>query len=189
MHDIVDIIKNVQTLTVNDSAFKVLKDFERVLDELDIYVFKNWEDGELLAGPKITRYGVECKFLWPDHAMPDPEGGARLLDYGCKVTYQKEVLLVPRKIHKPSDFRPGTKKGKIDAHPVWVVDIIMPKKLMQDIYQGYEDQEHRKLADLLKQDEFEGTINADAAAAEEVPMDQGVSATGGGPDNGQVAPA
>ena len=48
MHDIIDVIKNLQTLSENNSAFKVLKDFERVLDELDIYVFKNWEDGEII---------------------------------------------------------------------------------------------------------------------------------------------
>jgi hypothetical protein len=188
MHDIVDIIKNIQTLTASDHSFKVLKDFERVLDELDIYVYKNWEDGELLAGPEVTRYAVTCKFLWPEHQMPDPEGGARLLDYGCKVTYAKESLLVPRKVHKPSDFRPGTKKGKVDAHPVWVVGITMPKKLLQDLFQGYQDQENRQLADLLKHDQLEGEIQAEAGASQEVPMDTGVSATGGGPDAEQAAP-
>lgn len=189
MHDILDIIKNVQTLTVNDSSFQVLKDFERVLDELDIYVYKNWEDGELLAGPEITRYAVTCKFLWPREEMPDPEGGARLLDYGCKVTYAKEHVLVPRKIYTPDDMRPGTKKGKIDAHPVWVVSITMPKKLMQDIYQGYTDQDHRQLADLMKADEMKGDVQADVAATEEVPS-TGVSATAGGPEDAmQAAPA
>ena len=58
MHDIVNIIKNLQTLTVNDSAFKILKDFERVLDELDLYVYKNWKDGELLEGPIVGRYKI-----------------------------------------------------------------------------------------------------------------------------------
>jgi hypothetical protein len=61
MHDIVDIIKNVQTLSSNDTAFQILKDFERVIDELDIYVFKNWEDGELIEGPTVNRYSVTCK--------------------------------------------------------------------------------------------------------------------------------
>jgi len=150
MHDIVDLIKNIETLTVNDSAFKVLKDFERVLDELDIYVFKNWEDGELLAGPNVNRYHVECKFMWPYEDMPDPVGGERLLDYGCKVSYTKENILVPRKVRKPDDFRPGTKKGKIDAHPIWVVSISMPKKLMQDIYQGFERDENDRMADHMQ---------------------------------------
>ena len=155
MHDIVDIIKNIQTLSSNDTAFRILKDFERVLDELDIYVFANWEDGELISGPEVNRYSVTCKFLWPRDNMPDPDGGARLLDYGCKVIYEKENLLVPRKVYDPDDFRPGTKKGKIDAHPVWIVSITMPKKLMQDIFQGYEDKENRALADSMKYEQMQ----------------------------------
>jgi len=153
MHDITDLIKNLQTLTVDDSAFRILKDFERVLDELDLYVFDNWEDGELFAGPDVSRYNVTCKFLWPEDKVPDPVGGTRLLDYGCKITYEKSHLLVPRKVHKPSDFRPGTKKGKIDAHPVWLVTITMPKKLMQDIYQGYQEKDSIRLANLMKNDQ------------------------------------
>ena len=153
MHDIIDLIKNLQTLTINDSAFKILKDFERVFDELDLYVYKNWEDGELYAGPDVDRYSVTCKFIWPYKSMPDPEGGELLADYGCKVTYQRSYLMIPRKVHKPSDFRPGTKKGKIDAHPIWLVSVSMPKKLMQDIYQGYKEKDSNRLANLMKYDQ------------------------------------
>ena len=31
--------------------FTVLKDFQRVLDDPDIYVYDNWADGELAYGP------------------------------------------------------------------------------------------------------------------------------------------
>jgi hypothetical protein len=150
MHDIIDVIKNLQTLSENNSTFKVLKDFERVIDELDVYVFKNWEDGELIAGPRVNRYDVECKFMWDRNNMPDPSGGKRLADYGCSVVYAKEVIMLPRKIKDPGDFRPGTRKGKIDAHPVWVVTITMPKKLMQDVYVGKENQNDNRMAELMK---------------------------------------
>lgn len=151
MHrDITDVIKNLQTLSENNSAFQVLKDFERVLDELDIYVFKNWEEGELSAGPEVGRYIVACTFMWEADKMPDPQGGKRLVDYGCNVYYQKGHILVPRKIKDPSDYRPGTKKGKIDAHPIWSVKIEMPKKLMQDVYIGKENQENNQMAEFLK---------------------------------------
>ena len=165
MHDIVDLIKNLQTLTVTDSSFQVLKDFERVIDELDLYVFKNWEEGELLAGPEVNRYTVTCKFMWPREEMPDPSAAARLLDYGCKVSYQKDNILIPRKVYDPDDFRPGTKKGKIDAHPIWVVTISMPKKLMQDIYQGKMDKENQALADMMRYDQS-GALTPENAAAE-----------------------
>lgn len=147
MHDIIDVIKNIESLTTSDDSFKILKDFERVLDDLDLYVFTNWEDGELIIGPKINRHTVTCKFMWPADAMPDPEGATRLLDYGCQVTFQKTNLLVPRRIYKQSDFRPGTKKGKIDAHPIWIVSITMPKKLMQDIFQGQKRQQSKYVSD------------------------------------------
>lgn len=148
--DIIDVIKNLQTLSENNSAFKVLKDFERVLDSLDMYVFKNWKQGELVKGPIVDRHTVTCKFMWEEKEMPDPKGGMRLNDYGCKVYYAKEKILIPRKIKDPSDFRPGTKKGKIDAHPIWTVEITMPKKLMQDVYVGKENQENNQMAELMK---------------------------------------
>jgi hypothetical protein len=168
MNDIIDVIKNLQTLSENNSAFRVLKDFERVLDELDIYVFKNWEDGEIIAGPDVNRYDVTCKLMWERNNMPDPEGGKRLSDYGCRVIYAKEEILLPRKIKDPGDFRPGTKKGKIDAHPIWTVEITMPKKLMQDVSIGKENKENNRMAELMKYN----TQDVEAeTAAQEVPAD------------------
>jgi predicted component of viral defense system (DUF524 family) len=74
MHDIIDVIKNLQTLSENNSAFKVLKDFERVIDELDVYVFDNWEDGELVEGPHVfkvctrsQRWQASCRLRLQSH--------------------------------------------------------------------------------------------------------------------------
>lgn len=139
MEDILNIIKNIESVSGSNTSFQILKDFERVLDELDLYVYANWEDGELAMGPKIEKYWVTCAFMWPRDKMPDPDGGKRLLDYDCKVTYKKTSLIVPRKIKSPNDIRPGTKKGKLDRKPVWFVEIQMPKKLIADIFSGYKD--------------------------------------------------
>ena len=113
MHDVLDIIKNIQSLYAVGPTLGILKDFERVIDELEIYVFANWKDGELLEGPKDHRHFVECSFMWPEDMMPDPSGGKRLLDRGCKVTYKKDELLKPRVIKSPGDYRPGVE----DLHP------------------------------------------------------------------------
>ena len=139
MHDVLDIIRNVQSLYAIGPTLSILKDFERVLDELDVYVFQNWENGELLSGPVDHRHFVECSFMWPVDEMPDPAGGKRLLDRGCKVTYAKDELLKPREIKTPEDYRPGTTKGKIDAHDIWVVNIKMPKELIGNFKHGKEE--------------------------------------------------
>ena len=137
MEDTYDLVKNIERIYDSNTAFQVLKDFERVLDELDMYVYKNWSDGELLAGPDIDRHWITCKFMWDRANMPDPMGAKRLTEYDCKIGYKKDYVIVPRKIKVPGDIRPGTKKGKLDTLPIWVVEIMMPKKLIADIYGGY----------------------------------------------------
>lgn len=137
MHDIEDILKNVESIYDSNTSFNVLKDFERVLDSLDLYVYDNWSDGELCQGPDIERHWVTCCFMWDRANMPDPMGGKRLLDYDCKVKFERTSIIEPRKIKSQDDFRPNTKKGKLDRRPVWVVEIMMPKRLIADIYSGY----------------------------------------------------
>lgn len=137
MHDILDVIKNVESIYSTNTSLSTLKDFERVLDEMNMYVYKNWQDGELASGPKVDRHWVTASFMWPRDKMPDPMAAKRLLDYGCRVKYEKTHLLEPRQVKSPDDFRPGTRKGKLDHTPVWLVEITMPKKLVEDIYNGY----------------------------------------------------
>jgi hypothetical protein len=134
--DINDVLENIKTISMTDSAINTLMDFERVIDELDIYAFKNWKRGELVQGPKYEKYFVVCTFMWPYKKMPDPTGGKRLLDYGCEIKYKKDILEYPVKVKNPSDFKPGTKVPKLASTPVWLVEIVMPKKLMQEINQG-----------------------------------------------------
>ena len=139
MHDVLDIIKNVQSLYAVGPTLGILKDLERVIDELDVYVFTNWDEGELLSGPVDSRHFVTCSFMWPADKMPDPAGGKRLLDKGCKVSYKKDELMKPRQIKTPADYRPGTTKGKIDAHDIWIVEIKMPKVLIGNFKHGNDE--------------------------------------------------
>jgi len=137
MRDIKDVIENIQTLYNSNSNLSTLKDFERVLDEMNMYVYKNWKDGELASGPSVDRHWVTASFMWPKEQMPDPMAAKRLLDYGCKIKYETTHLIEPRKVSNPDDLRPGTRKGKLDRKPIWIVEIMMPKKLVEDTYNGY----------------------------------------------------
>jgi hypothetical protein len=144
------VAENIKNIYMSEGSLLTLLDYERVLDELDVYAFKNWEIGELVAGPEISKYRVSCTFMWPLNLMPDPRGARRLLPFDCKVSYKKTQMKVPIKIVDPSDYREGTKKAKIKEVPVWLVEIVMPKALMSDIRTGsveLEDQEI-DLADL-----------------------------------------
>jgi len=171
MYDVLDIVKNIDNLYDNNTSFQVLKDFERVLDELDLYVYDNWKDGEVADGPKIDRHWVTCAFMWPRDKMPDPMGGKRLLDYDCKVRYVKSSLVKPRKIRNPDDVRPGTKKGKLDRHPIWIVEIQMPKKLIADIYVGYKEMIDQNVEPTVTPEPSQEMTQADTSATD----DEGLS--------------
>ena len=151
MASIKDVIANIEQIYGSNNSLTLLKDFERVVDELDLYVYDNWMDGELAEGPKEDRYFVECTFMWPKENMPEPAGGKRLLEYGCKVSYAETMLKEVRKIKTPDDIRPGTKKGKIDYKPIWMVKIKMPKRLMKNIDRGYTNLDRNKVQDVLNQ--------------------------------------
>jgi hypothetical protein len=173
MIDAIDIIENVKTIYNSNDSLAILKDYERVFDELDVYVFENWAEGELVQGPKIDRHWVTCSFMWPKEKMPNPEAAKRLSEYGCQIKYIRESLVQPRKIKTPDDIRPGTKKGKLDESPIWIVEITMPKKLMMDIFRGYREQLIDEITPANDQPAQELAVQpAEEAAAEQEGMPQ-----------------
>jgi len=161
MRDTKDILANIENIYGSNNALNILKDFERVLDELDLYVYDNWIDGELVKGPDDSKYWISCTFMWPEENMPDPVGGKRLLDFGCKVFFKKDIIVQTRKIKTPDDIRPGTKKGKLDQKVIWEVEIKMPKKLMFDINKGYRQLDKNKVPDEMADEQFD--VMADPA--------------------------
>ena len=139
------VAKNIQDIYLSEGTLLTLLDFERVLDELDVYAFKNWEIGELVQGPTISKYNVSCIFLWPENLMPDPRGGRRLLPFDCDVKFKKTTMKMPIKIEDPTDYRPGTKIARIIEKKIWLVEITMPKSLMNDIHTGSVEMEDQAI--------------------------------------------
>ena len=144
------VAENIRDIYMSEGSLLTLLDFERVLDELDLYEFRNWQIGELVSGPIIGKYRVTCIFMWPEKLMPDPRGARRLLPFDCEVRYKKTLMKVPIKIEDPSDYRPGTKKARLVEKKIWLVEISMPKALMSDIRTGSVELEDQDidLADL-----------------------------------------
>jgi hypothetical protein len=134
--NIKDVLENIKDIYMTDSSLSTLLDYERVLDELDLYSFSNWKKGELIEGPIYEKYFVTCSWMFPFREMPDPSGAERLLNYGCEVTFKRDKFVYPIKVKSPDDYKPGTKSPRMVERPIWVVTITIPKKLMSDIEQG-----------------------------------------------------
>jgi hypothetical protein len=171
--DYYQVAQNIKDIYLSEGTLLTLLDFERVLDSMDLYAFKNWEIGELVQGPTVTKYKVSCVFLWPENLMPDPRGGRRLLPFDCEVKYKRTNMKIPIKIENPSDYRPGTKIARIIEKKVWLVEITMPKNLMSDIRTGSIELEEQGI-DLEELDSAYSDTENDAVQQEpQQPMDNG----------------
>jgi hypothetical protein len=110
--------------------------------------------------------------MWPQDKMPDPTGGKRLLEYGCKVQVAESQIAKVRKIKTPDDIRPGTRKGKIDQEPIWMIKIAMPKKLMHDINRGYTELDKNKIEDIVGASGVNANIDPAEQQAQEMANEQ-----------------
>lgn len=179
-------LDNVKDIYMSDSSLSTLLDFERVIDELDVYVFKNWKLGELVEGPVYEKYFVTATFMWPYAKMPDPRGGEQLLNYNCEVLYKKDELEYPVKLKSPDDFRAGTKMPKTKTVPIWLVTITMPKSLMTEIQRGSVELENEKLeledieTAYEQGDDEDELTDQDQGMEGAAPMDQGMGGEAGG---------
>lgn len=135
MVQITDIRDTIESIYEGNTALDMLLEFEGILDNLHMYAYKNWINGEVVDGPHISRYWVEVTLMYPEKLMPDPEGSLRLTKHGCYVYYQKEDFIVSVDIKTPDDLEQddkGERKPKKIKKPVWLVKIVMPRHFVDE---------------------------------------------------------
>lgn len=129
----------IKRITTTNTAMDMLLEFEKILEDVNLYAYKNWIEGEVFEGPIIERHYVTVKLLYPREMMPDPAGAKRLFARDCLVKFEKEELLVPVKVKSFDDVRTETRedgsmvrKPKTKTEPVWVVEIKMPRRYVDE---------------------------------------------------------
>jgi hypothetical protein len=136
MIDIDTIYTTLDDVYGSENVLDILVEFERIFDQLDIYVFKNWIKGEIVEGPKIDRYWITVTLMYPYKMMPDPAGAERLMDRGCKVWYGQDTLQHVAKIKGPESYEKdeeGKLEPKLIKSPVWTVKVTMPRHFVDEI--------------------------------------------------------
>jgi hypothetical protein len=136
----VKILNNqIKKISKTNTLLDMLLEFERVLEDMNMYAYKNWSKGEILEGPTLKRHFICVKLMYKQKEMPDPEGAKRLLKRGCTVRYTKNTLISPVKVRSLDDLETevnedGTTKvrAKKKSEPVWVIDIYMPRRYVDE---------------------------------------------------------
>jgi hypothetical protein len=168
--DLDSIKQTLVNISKGNDVLSTLLEFERTLDNAEIFAYKNWILGELVEGPTIGRYWYKVVFMYPYAMMPDPNGGLRLTKLGAKVNFKKGVFKKPVKVNGPEDWRdPETKRAKMAEHEIWLVTIELPIKYINRGLEQTDDIIQRDIEDTNAElaDAFQEEIPAEDDMAED----------------------
>lgn len=144
-----------KSLFQHDDLLDVLISVEDYLDITGLYSFLNWEKGQV-CGCKVFKYYVNLMLKYPYDDMPDPKAMKLLKSFGCKVAFKemydyKPMKKVEDKDETYIDDNTGTRKNKVKRERIWFVDIMIPRKYIEneelfdlDAIQEYMESEEKE---------------------------------------------
>jgi len=143
----------LKRLSDSESLTDVLVQMEDFLDNLDLYAFRNWFDGEIIEGPYIEKYWVSMALQYEYKDMPDPRGGLRLLKHGVLVKYTQKLIddledhhkITTDEINREIGFQASyddpslgstlqkANDKKLPKKKVWIIEIKIPRHLIDEL--------------------------------------------------------
>jgi hypothetical protein len=125
--------KLIQQLYKNESYLDSLINIDDFFDILNLYVFPNWLDCEVVDF-KYLKYFTNIKLKAPYKKMPHPKGAVLLTKYDCQVKYIKTTEYLPKDINSIKDTyldkKTGKRNAKLEKKKVWLIDILIPNKYL-----------------------------------------------------------
>ena len=129
----------IKKISETNTLLDMLLEFEKTLDNIDLYAYKNWNKGEVLEGPNLDRHYCTVTLMYKESDMPDPAGAKRLFARDCLVKYHKDELISPVKVKSYDDVESDIRedgsvryKPKTVTDPVWIVEIKMPRRYVDE---------------------------------------------------------
>jgi hypothetical protein len=178
--DLDSIKQTLVGVSQGDTILDTLLEFERTLDNAELFAYKNWILGELVEGPTIGRYWYKTVWMFPANLMPDPNGGLRLTKIGAKVNFKKGIFKRPVRVKGPEDWiDPQSKRAKMEESEIWLVTIELPIK--------YIDRGLEKTNDIIQKDIEDTNAELEGAYEDQAPGAEDMNA-GAGQDMGNEMP-
>ncbi len=125
-----DVKGNIQKLFDDGGLQDILLSVEEYFDNMDLYVFSGWIDGEVVEGPIVSKYWVEVTLKFDRDKVPDPRGTYLFHNQGTDIQVRKTTELVPREVHTDEDLDPATGKQVMDEMEVVLIKFKIPRRLV-----------------------------------------------------------
>lgn len=159
----------IQDLYKNESYLDILMNIDDFFDILNIYIFPNWFDAEVVD-MKCYKHYTNIILKQPKDKMPHPKGGVTLSKYDCLVKYKETNEYLPKEVKGVIDLeinpKNGKKAAKMEKKPIWLVDIMIPNRLIinDDVYDLESIQDKMEKDDENSQ-ELESVVDNNEAMA------------------------
>ena len=129
----------IKRVSETNTLLDMLLEFEKTLEDIDVYAYRNWDLGEVLEGPDMSRHYITVRLMYKLDEMPDPAGAKRLMQKDCLVKYRKDTLISPIKVKTFDDVETDIRadgsvrhRAKTKSEPVWVVEVKMPRRYVDE---------------------------------------------------------
>lgn len=139
------IYRNTKNLDAETTLMDAAMECAFFLEELGILGYRNWDKGELVSGPFLSRFHTTVTFMFSMKALPDMLAIDRMKNMNCLTSVKKDVYeRVVRKQTSENDYELVKVK-----HNVVLITIKIPNRYLaldgntvmsidgEDIY--YED--------------------------------------------------
>jgi hypothetical protein len=149
----------------------ILVSLEDVLDNLNVYVYKNWYKGKLVNGPLFRRHWISIILEYDLDSKPDHLFAERVEPLGIKINTKKRVIKIqqpkPQQLVQPlnSDNDLINQEEK-EIKTTWLVEIMFPKRLIGDVT-GLDLEQYDQHFDLSDLEQAEEQNIDNTAMAEE----------------------
>jgi len=125
--------KLIQELYKNDDFFEILINIDDFFDIINLYVFPNWLSCEVVD-VDFLKYFTCITLKSPYNKMPHPKGSSLLVKYDCQVKYRETYEYIPKEVKSVEDTYvdkfTGERKPKAEKRKVWLIDIMIPNRLI-----------------------------------------------------------
>lgn len=85
----------IQNLFDQDGLLDILLGIEEYFDNMDLYAYKNWINGEIVEGPIVEKYWVTITLKFDHDTFPDPVATKIFEQQGTKIFVRPDWEISP----------------------------------------------------------------------------------------------
>lgn len=122
------VYRNTKNVDGDESILDVAMECAFFLEQIGALGYRNWDKGEIINGPHVSRFFSTITLMFSASALPDGTVLDRLKNMKCRVSHETDIYR--RVITYREDNDTSNYKQEVVDHKVWNVTIKIPNRYL-----------------------------------------------------------